>query len=219
MTVEILVIAKPDLVIRRGAGARMLKAFLELTSGRILCSSELTIPARIAEAHYAHLEEKGFYRWLLSYISCYKSFVFILRTAQPITRIREELGGTIVETDSQTSLRYRFGLADGMNGLHISESEETARKEIENWMRFGIIKRKAMKSDLHSYIEKYLRAPDNTKRIHDLLSRKGRNSLFSTLPAYSHTLFDLIQEEAIDVSLETVKHFYDLILEGISLHS
>jgi nucleoside-diphosphate kinase len=197
----------------------MLKAFLAFTAGKILCSNELVIPKSIAEIHYAHVKTRRFYKWLLAYISCYKSFVFILKTDQSIDEIRKRLGNTIVQSAPPESLRYIYGLYDGMNGLHLSESEEAAKKEIENWLSFGVLKPGKLDFDVPSFVEKYLNAPDNSKQIHDLLSiQKERDSLFTKSPKYAHRLFDLIQEEAVDIDSESTRRFYDLILEGISVH-
>ena len=212
-------IAKPDLVIRRGAGARMLKSFLAFTAGEITSSSELVIPTKMAEIHYAHVSTRRFYKWLLDYISCYKSHVFTLGTSKSIEEIRNYLGSTIVQSAVPNSLRNTYGLYDGMNGLHVSESLDAAKEEIDNWISFGVLKPGKITSDILSYVNKYIDAPDNSKQIHDLLSdEKRRELLFKGSPKYANPLFSLIQNEALDIDVASTKRFYDLILEGISVH-
>ena len=216
---EVFVIAKPDLVIRRGAGARMLKSFLDYTAGEITSSNELVISTQMAEVHYAHVSTRKFYKWLLAYISCYESYVFTLKTSKSIEAIRSYLGSTIVQAAAPNSLRHKYGLYDGMNGLHVSESADAAEKEIANWVNFGVLQPGKLLADVKAYPTKYIHAPDNSKPIHDLLAdEKQRSSLINDPSNYSSKLYSLVQQEAVNVDPAATKRFYNLVLEGMSVH-
>src|SRR5690348_3172220 len=58
-------------------------------------------------------------------------------SAEPegLERMRYELGETRIHESRPGSLRERFGIGGGINVLHLSDSPESAEKEIGLWSR------------------------------------------------------------------------------------
>ncbi|CAE1164853.1 ndk [Acanthosepion pharaonis] len=87
-----------------------------------------------AEEFYRIHEDKFFYNRLVTFMSSGPIGVHILARDDAINKWRKLLGPTrVLRTifDEPDSIRGRFGLTDTRNCAHGSDSEETAKKEIE----------------------------------------------------------------------------------------
>lgn len=214
---EILVIGKPDLVIRRGAGALMLKEFFNVIRAKIVASNKLLVSEHLAVKHYGHLKGRYFYDWLIEYIQCYDSLVFAVETLLPVQKIREMLGDTIIENADPQSIRARLGLYNGMNGLHVSESSEAGTKEIRIWTDEKALEHGKLKFDLNTYLENYISAPNYTKEVHALLSTHRRSESVNDKQVHVEFL-ELLKKEAINVEPKIVNRFNELFWQGMNLH-
>ena len=208
-------IAKPDLVIRRGPGARMLKGFLERTGCKITAARKMRINEELADKHYAALRGKSFYPWLIGYISIYDSFAFIMETDRPVAELRDILGSTMVEKAKSDSLRGEYGLANGMNGIHLSESEEVAKAEVGLWVSSGALKEGNIDFDANGYIGRYQNAPDNTRAIHDMLNNTEEKSR-ALQEERNGAFYNMLKEEAVDVDNETFDKFYAVLIYSLT---
>jgi nucleoside-diphosphate kinase len=91
--------------------------------------------ALVAE-HYDFLRGRPFFPWLVDFMSALPVLVGRV-SAEPegLERMRYELGETRIHESRPGSLRERFGIGGGVNVLHLSDSPESAAKEIELWSR------------------------------------------------------------------------------------
>jgi len=213
---RILIIAKPDLTIRRAAGSLMLKEFFDAINGIIVSSNTVNVNKELAHKHYGHLKHKFFYDWLVRYIQCYQCIVFIAETEMPIESVRRLLGSTIVEEADPKSIRAKYGLYSGMNGIHVSESPEAAEQEIQNWTDNGPLVIGQRNFDLNSYIEKYHDSSNYTEIIHKMMS--DYKSKLVQADKVKKEVNQLLLKEATDVNETTVEIFSELFWEGINLH-
>jgi nucleoside-diphosphate kinase len=90
----------------------------------------------LIEEHYDFLRGRPFFPWLVDFMSALPVLVGRV-SAEPegLERMRYELGETRIHESRPGSLRERFGIGGGVNVLHLSDSPESAAKEIELWNR------------------------------------------------------------------------------------
>jgi nucleoside-diphosphate kinase len=90
----------------------------------------------LIEEHYDFLRGRPFFPWLVDFMSALPVLVGRV-SAEPegLERMRYELGETRIHESRPGSLRERFGIGGGVNVLHLSDSPESAAKEIELWSR------------------------------------------------------------------------------------
>jgi nucleoside-diphosphate kinase len=86
--------------------------------------------------HYDFLRGRPFFPWLVDFMSALPVLVGRV-SAEPdgLERMRYELGETRIHESRPGSLRERFGIGGGVNVLHLSDSPESAEKEIALWSR------------------------------------------------------------------------------------
>ena len=125
-------VLKPDLVLHPPnlvAAQEMI-----LASGFLVVRSRLTCLTRCAaEQFYAEHRGKFFYNRLVTFMSSGPCQPLILAGQDAISRWRELMGPTKVfrtRFSHPESVRGRFGLTDTRNVSHGSDSEQTARAEI-----------------------------------------------------------------------------------------
>lgn len=123
---------KPDAVVRKYTGARILK---ELTEDADVVHYETISPERefLAGEHYSEHEGRFFYDWLVDYVTATELHVLILEGENVIEKTRERLGDTVPNEAEPSSLRGRYGIFGGLNTTHASDSPETAESEISLW--------------------------------------------------------------------------------------
>lgn len=194
----------------------MLKGFLELTGCKVIASSKMRISKELAGKHYASLEGRSFYPWLMDYITMHESVAYIMETGRPVAEIRNVLGSTMVEKAAGDSLRGMYGLANGMNGLHLSESEEVAKEEVDLWLSDGALKEGSIGFDTDAYISKYIRAPDNTRAIHTMLGdSEEKRKVVNT--ERNDALYSMLNEEAVGVDRDAVDKLYKMLVASLRM--
>ncbi len=187
----------------------MLKSFMDISKAKIIASKKLVISRELAQKHYKHLSEKPFFDWIIRYITCYDAFAFIIETPVSADEIRSGLGSTMVEKAEKQSLRGKYGLRAGMNGLHVSESETVATEEIKLWEESGALKEGSLQFDVGSYTSEYGNSLDNTSRIHDFFDKlKDKGEIRSK--ASKEFLYSALKDEAIGVEDHAFDRFFGI---------
>jgi nucleoside-diphosphate kinase len=133
---DALVIFKPDSA-HRAAVRKALRGWLESELDWKVGGLTWFRPSPdLIEEHYDFLRGRPFFPWLVDFMSALPVLVGRV-TAEPegLERMRYELGETRIHESRPGSLRERFGIGGGVNVLHLSDSPESAAKEIELWSR------------------------------------------------------------------------------------
>jgi len=133
---DALVIFKPDGAHRLAVRAA-LRGWLESEREWKLTGLTWHRPTtELIEEHYDFLRGRPFFPWLVDFMSALPVLVGRV-SAEPagLERMRYELGETRIHESRPGSLREQFGIGGGVNVLHLSDSPESASKEIALWSR------------------------------------------------------------------------------------
>lgn len=131
---RVLVFLKPDAVVRRYVGARVIRELLTSKTLRINHFGEASPPEQFfADAHYGVHKGKFFYSWLIRYVTSSPILVFILEGEAAVAEVRNLLGATISEDAGWDTLRGRYGILGGINVAHASDSVENGEREVGLW--------------------------------------------------------------------------------------
>ena len=129
-----LAILKPDLTLRPFSVEHVRSTLLQNNFIAIKSKQEHLSSAKIKDFYREH-EGKFFYNRLVTYMSSGYSHIHILgRSENAIKKWRDLMGPTkVLKTryEQPDTIRGMFGITDTRNSSHGSDSEETARKEIE----------------------------------------------------------------------------------------
>lgn len=127
-----LILLKPDAVLRRVVGVRVLEQFLEkgLEIDNFL---ELQVSEDLAEEHYAEHKDKPFFPRLKKYIMLCPIIAMIVSGVEIVQRIREMAGATMANKAEADTIRGKYGIWGGINVIHASDSSESAKREIMLW--------------------------------------------------------------------------------------
>jgi len=152
MTIQqCLVLIKPDGLVKSLTGNII--SVLSETKGKIIGSKIVKVSRELAEKHYSELrqrliekhgKEKGdnMFENILKYIQGQyhtdRIMALVYEGDNIITRIRELAGSTNPEEASPISIRGKYGRINSKtqvmeNVMHVSDSEESAKKEIQLW--------------------------------------------------------------------------------------
>jgi len=157
---EMLILVKPDGMVRRYSGARALKSILDL--GVDINFFEVLEPKKefLADKHYAEHKGKFFYDNLVNFMSSTELAVVIASGDNVVEKVRTLLGKTICEKADPLSIRGRYGTTKGINLVHASDSNETAEREVKLWKEIiNIEKEKDYKKEMAAYIKTYENFP------------------------------------------------------------
>lgn len=129
-----LAILKPDLTLRPFSVEHVRATLLQNDFIAIKSKQEHLSPEKVKDFYREH-EGKFFYNRLVTYMSSGYSHIHILgRSEEAIKKWRELMGPTkVLKTryEQPDTIRGLFGITDTRNSSHGSDSEETARKEID----------------------------------------------------------------------------------------
>lgn len=140
MNEQVLVLIKPDGLVRSLTGnilTRLSETKLEIVAAKVTRVSQ-----ELAEAHYHHLKDKGFYRELIQYLQGQlhdrrKVMALVYWGEDAIGKVRVLAGATNPEEALPTSIRGSFGRirSSGLfeNVLHASSDSGEAEREIKLW--------------------------------------------------------------------------------------
>ncbi|MBS7250143.1 MAG: nucleoside-diphosphate kinase [Candidatus Freyarchaeota archaeon] len=128
-----LVLLKPDAVIRRVVGVRVLEKFLD-KNFKIDNFLELQVSENLAEKHYAEHKGKPFFPRLKEYIMLSPVVAMVVSGDGIIRSIREMAGATMANRAEPGTIRGDYGVWGGINVIHASDSIESAKREIDLWI-------------------------------------------------------------------------------------
>ena len=135
-----LVLIKPDALKKSLTGdilSRISSTGLEIIGAKVVKVSE-----DLAKTHYEHLKDKPFFQDVIDYI-CGKQhgrnkvIALVYWGEDAISKLRELAGATNPEEADPTTVRGAYGriTTTGVyeNVIHVSDSPETAEREIKLW--------------------------------------------------------------------------------------
>ncbi len=129
MTERTLVLIKPDGVARGLVGEVL--ARIE-RKGFVIVALELrTLPASIAEAHYAEHVDKPFFKDLVEFITGGPLVAAVVEGTSVITSWRAMMGATNPANAAPGTIRGDLASETQQNVTHGSDSPESAAREIE----------------------------------------------------------------------------------------
>ena len=123
-----LILIKPDGVQRRLMG-RILGRFEE-KGLQVVGAKLMRIAPELAERHYASHKGKPFYPGLVAFMTSGPVLALALRGKNSVAVIRKMLGATFGSKAEPGTIRGDFGISDGFNLVHASDSPETAAHEL-----------------------------------------------------------------------------------------
>ena len=123
-----LIILKPDAV-QRGLIGEITSRF-EKKGLQIVGMKLMTIPASIAEQHYAPHKGKPFYDGLVRFMTCSPVVVLALAGKDAIVIARKMMGATFGSKAEPGTIRGDYGVSNAYNLIHGSDSPEAATKEL-----------------------------------------------------------------------------------------
>jgi nucleoside-diphosphate kinase len=153
---KMLILLKPDGMIRRYSGARALKSILDLDVKINFFKILKPEKSFLADKHYGEHKDKFFYENLIEFMSSTELAVIIIESDNATEKVRNLLGKTMCEKADPMSIRGRYGTTKGINLVHASDSPETAGREVNLWKSIVKIEDgKDYLGDVLNYIKKY----------------------------------------------------------------
>ncbi|MCH7231963.1 nucleoside-diphosphate kinase [Glycomyces sp. L485] len=126
-----LVLIKPDAV-ERGLIGEVL-ARLERKGLRIERMELRTMDAQLSDAHYAEHVGRPYYEGLKSFMTSGPLVALVASGDEAIPVVRTLAGATDGRKAEAGTIRGDFSLSNQKNLIHASDSEESAKREIDLW--------------------------------------------------------------------------------------
>lgn len=128
-----LVIVKPDGVQRGLVGSIL--ARLEARGLKLIGLRFMSVPATLAERHYAVHRGKPFYEGLITYITSAPVVAAVFEGLDAVAVVRSTVGATNPAAAPPGTIRGDWALEIGRNLVHASDSADTGKAEIALWFR------------------------------------------------------------------------------------
>jgi len=126
-----LILVKPD-AFERGLTGEVLARF-ERKGLRIAALRQLTIDEDFAGRHYEEHTDKPFFGELIDFITRGPLVAAVLEGPEATAAARQIIGATNPIEAAPGSIRGDFALEVTFNLVHGSDSDESAKREIELW--------------------------------------------------------------------------------------
>jgi nucleoside-diphosphate kinase len=123
------VMLKPDAV-QRGLMGQIVTR-LEAKGLKPLAMKLMRIPKELAERHYGEHKGKSFFEPLISYITSGPVLCMVWEGDNAIQVCRALMGKTNPQDAAPGTIRGDFGIQTGRNLIHGSDSQESAKREID----------------------------------------------------------------------------------------
>ncbi|MFC4404350.1 nucleoside-diphosphate kinase [Gracilibacillus xinjiangensis] len=120
---------KPDAVQRNLIGE--IVGRFERKGFKLVGAKLMIISKNLAEKHYSEHEGKPFYNQLVRFITSGPVFAMVWEGEQVITAARKMMGKTNPLEAETGTIRGDFGVVTHRNIIHGSDSEESAKREID----------------------------------------------------------------------------------------
>lgn len=128
-----LVLLKPDCVERKLIG--QILARFEAKGLRIVAMKMLRVSPELSKQHYAEHVSKPFYPGLEAFICSAPIVALAIEGLEAIGVVRNMLGATSGLKAAPGTIRGDFSCSRQMNLVHASDSEESAKRELELYFR------------------------------------------------------------------------------------
>ncbi|TML35146.1 MAG: nucleoside-diphosphate kinase [Actinobacteria bacterium] len=124
-----LILVKPDAFARRLTGEAI--ARFERKGLALVALKRMVVERDLAERHYAEHRDKPFFGDLVEFITGGPLVAMVVEGYEAVTAARQVIGATNPLEAAPGSIRGDYGLEVQTNLVHGSDSEESARREIE----------------------------------------------------------------------------------------
>jgi nucleoside-diphosphate kinase len=119
---------KPDAT-KRKLGEIINQIFVD-NKLEIVQSQKIKLSDKIAREFYAEHKERSFFNEMISEITSGEVIIQILKGTNAIQRNREIMGETDPKNAAPGTIRAKYGISIGENSIHGSDSEISAKREI-----------------------------------------------------------------------------------------
>lgn len=126
---QTLLLIKPDAVERNLIGEILSR--VERERFQILDLKMVHLKAEDAKKFYQVHKDKPFFNDLIEFVSTGSVVVVLLKKENVIQDLRKLVGNTDPRKSEQGTIRYAYGLDVTRNSVHASDSEESAKFEID----------------------------------------------------------------------------------------
>jgi nucleoside-diphosphate kinase len=126
-----LILVKPD-AFERGLTGEVLSRF-ERKGLRLMALKQMEVEEELANVHYAEHTEKPFFGELIDFITRGPLVAMVLEGPRAVEAARQVIGATDPIEAEAGSIRGQYATEVTFNLVHGSDSEESARREIEIW--------------------------------------------------------------------------------------
>ena len=124
-----LVLLKPDSV-QRGLRGDVITR-LERRGLKFAALKLMKVSDELAQRHYAEHVGKPFFEGLVKFITSSPIVAMVVEGENAIDLVRTTMGATNPKDAGPGTVRGDFGVTIGMNLVHGSDSEESAKREID----------------------------------------------------------------------------------------
>ena len=129
MTIQrTLSIIKPDATKRNITGKII--TYFEEAGLNIIAQKKVQLKRSQAQEFYAIHSDKPFFQDLVNFMTSGPIIIQVLEGNEAISRNREIMGATNPEEAKEGTIRKEFALSIEANSVHGSDSEDTAKEEI-----------------------------------------------------------------------------------------
>jgi len=209
-----LILLKPDAVLRRLIGVRVLENFLE-RGFEIENFLELQVSEELASLHYAEHKDKPFFPRLKKYIMLSPIIAMIVSGDGIIQKIRELAGATMANKADAQTIRGKYGIWGGINVIHASDSVESAEREIRLWKSKTPLGKSEGRINAEKYISEW--APriglNATPRLREICRKLSENPDF--LDAARRRIDEHLLRENPYSNKEHLKRLRDAIIQAV----
>jgi nucleoside-diphosphate kinase len=126
-----LILVNPD-AFERGLTGEVLARF-ERKGLQPLAIKLMTVEEDLANRHYAEHTDKPFFGELISFITRAPLVAMVLEGEKAVEAARQVIGATDPLEAAPGSIRGEYAVEVTFNLVHGSDSDESARREIELW--------------------------------------------------------------------------------------
>lgn len=124
-----LLLIKPDAVERNLIGEILSR--VEREKFKILNLKMVQLKAEDAKRFYQVHQDKPFFNDLIEFVSTGSVVAVLLKKENAVRDLRKLVGNTDPQKSEQGTIRYAYGLDVTRNSVHASDSEESAKFEID----------------------------------------------------------------------------------------
>ena len=128
-----LILVKPDGVQRGLIGAIISR--IEKRGLRIDAMKVMHVSQELADQHYGEHKGKPFYNSRIKFITSAPVVAMVVSGPQAVSVLRTMMGKTDARVAAPGTIRGDFGLSNGTNLVHGSDSLESAEKEIARFFK------------------------------------------------------------------------------------